>query len=155
MARYMEMMEFLADGKQPEIQEEDTLDFLAEAHVFGLLDDVNETTHYSYTSELLRKRERAKEAIASVPTKAQKQLEIDKAIRMFLQSTGWYVDMVSQDAEIQALKDSGVKKVRRHEQMDSRTCKPCRQANGTVYDINHIPPLTHINCRRWFTVAET
>lgn len=152
MARYAEMMAYLSDGEKKD--GEDTLDELAEMHVFGLLSDVNEVTHYSYDTELIRKRERAKEAIESVPTKAQKQLEIDKALRIFMHSTAWYVDMVSQDAELQAFRDSNVKRVERHEQMDSKTCKPCRQKNGEIYDIDDIPPLEHLNCRRWFTPAE-
>ena len=130
---------------------EDEIDDLLDMHLAGLLDEPNETTHYTYATEVLRKRDRAKEAVLSVPTKAQKQLELDRQARIWLQMTGWYTDFVSQDAEITALKDAGVKRVMRHEMMDDKNCKPCRETDGHVYDIDKIPPLPHLRCRRWFT----
>jgi len=131
----------------------DTIYEMAEMYITTLLNEPNETTNYVYASEVLRKRDRAKEAIMSAPTKVQKQILLDKAIRMFEQMTAWYADFVSQGAEIQALKDSGVKKVQRHEMNDDKVCAVCRKADGEIYDIDKIPPLPHPRCRRWFTKA--
>lgn len=131
--------------------DEDEIDELLEMHLAGLLDEPNSVTHYAYTTEVLRKRDRAKEAALSVPTKAQKQIEIDKHLRYWLQMTGWYLDFVSQDAEIAAFEAAGIKKVQRHERDDEKTCAVCREADGQVYEVTKIPPLPHLRCRRWFT----
>ena len=148
IARYLEMLAYL-EVKAPD---DDTVDELAEIHIARLLDEPNDTTHYTYSTEILRKRDRAKEAILSVPTKAQKQLMLDKHLRYYLQSAGWYADFTSQDAEIAALKDAGVERVHRHEKNDEKTCAACRAADGEIYDIDKIPP-SHPHCRRWFTPA--
>ena len=131
--------------------EDDSVDELAEMFLAGLLSEPNENTHYTYDTEVLRKRDRAKEAVDAVPTKAQKQLEIDKAVRQWSQMTAWYADFTSQGAEINAFKNAGVKKVKRHEMDDEKTCSECKKLDGEVYDINRIPPLTHLRCRRWFS----
>lgn len=145
-ARYMEIMKYL---KKP--VDEDTVDELAELYISGLLDEPNETTKYTYSAEVLRKRDRAKEAILSVPTKAQKQIQLDKHIRYFQQMTGWYADFTSQGAEIKAYRDAGVERVQRHERNDEKTCGVCEKADGAVYDIDKVPPIPHLRCRRWFT----
>ena len=130
---------------------EDSVYELAEMYVLKLLEEPNPNTNYVYDTEVLRKRDRAKEAVMSASTKVQKQLLLDKAVRMFEQMTAWYADFVSQGAEIEALKASGVKKVKRHEMDDDKVCAECRKADGEIYDIDKIPPLPHLRCRRWFT----
>ena len=145
--RYSEVFECV-DGDEPD---EDEVDELVEMYLAGLWDDPNENTHYAFGTELIRKRDRAKEAILSVPTWTQKQLELAKAIRYLIQQSAWYLDFTSQDAEIQAFKDTGVKKVKRHEMKDDKVCAVCRKADGEVYDIENIPELPHLRCRRWFT----
>lgn len=144
--RYEELYGFLLD----EEPEEDELDELAEMYLAGMLDEPNEITKYAFEAELKRKRDRAKEAINAVPTKAQKQIELDKAGRYVIQQEAWYSDFTSQAAEIQAMKDAGVKKVRRHEMKDDKVCKVCRKLDGLVYDIRRVPPPAHINCRAWY-----
>lgn len=144
--RYEELWIYLK-GKKPD---EDELDELLEMYLAGLLEEPNEVTHYIWDTEVIRKRERAVEAVLSSPSKLQKQLEIDKAVRIWLQMAGWYTDFTSQDAEIQAMKDAGIKKVRRYEMKDEKVCDVCKKADGEVYDINKIPPLPHLRCRRWF-----
>lgn len=145
--RYAEMYLWLTKKKP----DEDMLDELVDMYLAGLLTDPNENTHYSYETETLRKRDRTKEAINSVPTKAQKQLELDKALRIWTQMSGWYADFTSQGAEIQALIDAGVERVERHEMDDGKTCSICASADGEKYAIDDIPPLPHLRCRRWFT----
>lgn len=145
--RYIEICLWLK-RKRPR---EDFLDELVDMYLAGLLDDPNAVTHYAFESELMRKRDRAKESIMSVPTKMQKQLELQKANRFVAQQVGFYVDITSQDAELQALKDAGVEKVQRHEMDDGKVCEICKQEDGAVYDIDDIPPIPHLRCRRWFT----
>ena len=145
--RYTEVYRWLK-GKEPD---EDYVDELIEMYLTGVMNEPNEVTHYEFQTELIRKRDRAKEAILAVPTKTQKQLEMEKAGRYVIQQTGFYVDFASQDAEIQAFKDAGVMKVKRHEMHDSRVCAECREADGKVYEVDKIPPLPHVRCRRWFS----
>lgn len=150
-ARFLEVLRFVR--KQTK-EEEDSVDELAEMYIAGLLEEPNETTHYAFDTETKRKRDKAKESILSVPTKAQKQLELEKHLRYFLQMAAWYADFTSQGAEESAYKEAGVKKVQRHEMEDDKTCSVCRKADGEIYPINKIPPLPHLRCRRWFTPAE-
>ena len=149
MERYTELWLYLK-GKEPD---EDDLDELVGVYFSRLLDEPNETTHYVWTAEVIRKRDRAAEAILASPSKLQKQLEIDKAVRIWLQMAGWYTDFTSQDAELQAFKDAGVVRVRRREMNDEKVCEVCRKADGEIYDWNKIPPLPHLRCRRWFEPA--
>lgn len=146
--RYRELWRWMK-GRYPV---DDIIDDLVEMELVGLLDEPNAQTHYVWSSEVIRKRDRAIEAVFASPSKLQKQMEIDKAVRIWLQMVGWYTDFTSQDAELQAYRDAGVKKVRRHEMKDERVCDECRDADGAIYPIDDIPN-THIRCRRWFTPA--
>lgn len=149
-ARYEELMIYML-GRKLTGKETDIIDELAEMYIFGLLDEPNATTKYTYQTELLRKRDRAKEAIIAEPTRIQKQVQLDKHLRYTQQMISWYADFVSQGAEIEAYKDAGVKKVQRHETLDKKTCNTCRKADGKVYPIDKVPDLPHLNCRGYFT----
>lgn len=150
--RFLEMMAYLlAESFIKAIPDEDEIDELAELHMYDLLDKPNEVTHYTYAHEVLRKRDKAKEAILSVPTKAQKQLMLDKHLRYYLQQTVWYGDFTSQDAEITSYDEAKVDRVQRHEQKDERVCAVCKAADGEIYDVDKIPPLPHLACRLWYT----
>lgn len=145
--RYIELWMYLK-GEQPD---EDTLDELVEMYLAGLWDEPSKVTHYAFEPELVRKRDRAKEAILSVPTKAQKQIELDKQTRYVLQQIGFYTDIVSQDAELQAMKDAGVKRVRWNIYGDDRVCSDCHELNGKIFDIDKIPDRPHPRCRCYLT----
>lgn len=147
--RYLEVLASLGVEKP----DDDTIDELVEMYMTGFLDKPNPVTNYAYSTESIRKRDRAKEAILSLQTKSAKQLMLVKHLRYYLQMAQWYADFASQDAEIQALKDAGVKRVKRHEMEDEKTCQVCKAADGEIYDIDKIPPLPHPRCRRWFTRA--
>lgn len=151
IARYTEMLLFLRKAKRLKKDDEDELDELAEMYIFGLLSEPNEVVHYTYDSEVLRKRDRMKEAVLSVPTNTQKQIEIDKNLRFWALASAFFADFASQGAEIEALRAYGAKRVERHELMDRKTCRDCKKADGEIYSINKIPPITHPRCRRWFT----
>ena len=107
----------------------------------------NKLTHYAWDTETARKRDRAIEAIQASPTSLQKQLELDKAVRYFSQQTAFYVDIVSQDAEQEAYRQAGVKKVRWMIYGDDRVCDTCDDLNGTVWDIDKVPTRPHPRCR--------
>lgn len=146
-ARFEEVY-YWQTGKEPD---EDIIDSLVAMEFAGLLEEPNPVTHYTYATEIYRKRDRCIEAIQSSPTKTQKQIELQKQIKHVLQQISWYIDFTSQDAEHLAYTEADVKKVKRHEVMDSRTCSECKSANGAIYRIDNIPPIPHLRCRRWFT----
>lgn len=147
VARYTEVYEWLT-GKYPKYDE---IDELVEMYLAGLWDEPNESTHYAFGPELKRKKEKAQEAIRAVPTKAQKQIEMDKASRYVLQQSGFYVDIASQDAEKKALTDAGIKKVKWNIYGDDRVCKTCYDRNGKIYEISKVPPRPHLRCRCYLT----
>lgn len=148
---YTEMYLFAVGRKTLTDKEEDEIDELVEMYLAGLLDEPNEVTKYTYSSEVIRKRDRAKESINAVIGRAAKQVQLDKALRFWSQMTGWYADFVWEDAVVSAMKSAGVKKVVRHERNDDKVCKVCKEADGEVYSIDKIPPKSHLHCRRWFT----
>ncbi|MBN3409951.1 phage head morphogenesis protein [Clostridium botulinum] len=51
-------------------------------------------------------------------------------------------------------KETGVKKVRRNEVLDYRTCSTCAELHGKVYDVDNAPGVVHPLCRGYNTVEE-
>ena len=151
--RFFEMLLYLMADEEV-VPTDDEIDELAEMHLANLLTEPNKVTHYAYDTEVYRKRDRAKEAINAVPGRVEKQIQIDKNLRYWSSMTGFYVDFVSQDAEVEALKKAGAKRVQRHEMKDDKVCSVCKKEDGAIYDIDKIPPLPHPRCRRWFTEAQ-
>lgn len=141
--RYLEVLEWLEKPKPLD----SFLTELVELWLIGFLKEPNENTNYAFDSEFIRKRDRTKEAVNSVPTKTQKQLQLEKAVRIALQQDSWYTDMASQDAELQAYKDAGVKRVRWQIYGDDKVCAKCESMNGNVYDIDKVPKRPHLKCR--------
>ena len=151
IARYREMFPFFG-RKAPD---EDTLDELADLYLSGLLSESNDLTHYIYNAETLRKRDRAIEAVNSVPNSSEKDYEFEKAMRYWSQQTGFYIDIVADDAALDAMKKCGVKRVQWVTQTDERVCKDCENLNGKIFDIDKVPPKPHVRCRCWLKPVKT
>ena len=145
--RYIEMWMFLK-GKKPH---EDIIEELLEMEMAGLFDEVNEQTHYIFEAEILRKRDRAVEAIWSSPSRVQKQIEVDKAMKYLSQQIGFYTDIVSDDAAIDALKNAEVKRVRWNAQKDQRVCQKCKSLDGQIFELRKVPDHPHLRCRCWLS----
>lgn len=143
--RYREMYLYLKRSWP----DDDEVDDLAEIYLALLLTEPNEITRYAYDAEVLRKRDRAIEAINSAPNRADKDYELEKAMRYWSQQTGFYIDIIADEAALQAMKDCGVKKVRWHTQEDNKVCDDCEPRNNRVYDIDKVPPKEHPRCRCW------
>ena len=139
-ARFKELEEYL--------KRRDTVDVMVEIEL--LLKEPNDVTHYAYDTEVLRKRDRAKEAIDAVPTKQQKQLELDKALRLWSQQTDQYCDLVSDAATVKAFQKAGVSKVIWNTQKDGKVCDTCHDREGQVYYVRNLP-TKHPRCRCWIT----
>lgn len=148
--RYIEVLEWLEKPKPLE----SFLTELVELWLIGFLKEPNAVLHYAYDTESIRKRERTIEAVNSVPTKIQKQVFLDKNVRYYIQMASWYADLASQDAELQALKDAGVKRVKWNIYGDNHVCSPCYDRNGNIYDIDKVPLRIHPRCRCFLTKAD-
>lgn len=147
--RYLEIWNWLK-GTKPD---EDELDELVDMYLAGLWEEPDERTHYAFGPELDRKRDRAKEAVISVPTKTQKQIELDKAARYVIQQGAWYCDFCSQDAELKAMKDAGVQKVKWNIYGDDKVCRTCFDLNGKIFEISRVPKRPHLRCRCFLTLV--
>ncbi|NEZ91957.1 phage head morphogenesis protein [Clostridium botulinum] len=51
-------------------------------------------------------------------------------------------------------KETGVRKVKRNEVLDRRTCSECADLDGKVYDVDNAPGVVHPLCRGYNTVEE-
>ena len=64
------------------------------------------------------------------------------------------VNRVEDEAFKRFCKETGVKRVMRNEEMDSRTCSICAGVNENVYDLEDAPGLLHPLCRGFNTIVE-
>ena len=151
IARYLEINAFMR-GKAPK---GDTLEEMAEAYLSGLLSEPDPITLYAYDAEVPRKRDRVIESVNATPGKALKQVQMDKGLRFWSQMSGQYADEVSDGANVTALKNNGVQKVRWVTANDDKVCKTCRERNGKVYDLDRVPAKPHWRCRCYLTPVKT
>ena len=113
--------------------------------VLDFLEEEDFVTLYRYAPELTRKRDRLVEALA-MTNKPNK--EIDKALKYLIMQTTHYADKATAEAELQAFKDAGVKKVMWLTERDNRVCDICYPLDGKVFDIDSVPDIPqHWNCR--------
>ena len=113
--------------------------------VLDFLEEEDFVTLYRYAPELTRKRDRLVEALA-MTNKPNK--EIDKALKYLIMQTTHYADKATAEAELQAFKDAGVKKVMWLTERDNKVCDICYPLDGKVFDIDKTPPIPqHYNCR--------
>lgn len=57
------------------------------------------------------------------------------------------VSRCQNEAFISFCKETGVKKVKRNETLDSKTCEKCRSLHGKIYDLDKAPGIIHPLCR--------
>ena len=111
------------------------------------LSNLDAVTKYAYDAELLRKRDRAMEAVIASRGASDRNTEMDKAMRLYCQMTGQYQDEVARSAAIQALKDSGVKYVMWRTEEDGLVCAECKALDRKIFPIDKIPNPQHWRCR--------
>ena len=125
-----------------------------DAWVLGLLTSYNFVSGYLYESEADRKRLRLAEQMMTAREYQNRVLYNDSLRRSanlwWTQTSHYMLDAVDQ-ATLDGYKDSGVKKVKWNTNIDGRECKICRERNGSIYDIDKIPPKAHRNCRCYIT----
>lgn len=123
----------------------------SKAWLLALLLAYNPVMKYVYDNEVMRKRDRTTEAIIASTAKVK---EFRRGLSYWSQMTGWYADVVTDEATLRAYKDAGIKRVRWNTQRDDKECEVCRERDGKEYPINSIPPKPHPGCRCFFTPVE-
>ena len=115
-----------------------------------VLDDYDPVTMYVYLHEIDRKRARfAESIIAAGNNPALRGREIDRGRNVWFRMVKQYADEISDRAALDAFRDMGVKRVRWVTRDDEKRCNDCKDLHGQVFDINHVPPKPHYNCRCW------
>lgn len=109
-----------------------------------MLDGYDPVSKYVFTNEFDRKRARLIEAVIASSTKQQ---EVDAALRSMSYMCRTYADRITDEALMQAYRDSGVDRVRWVAEHDSKTCSVCKRRDGRIYPIHSVPPDPHPNCR--------
>ena len=121
-----------------------------QAWVIALLASYNFVSGYLYESEAERKRLRLVEQVMTSREYLNRTLYNDSVRRSanlwWTQASHYMLEAVDK-ATLDGYKDSGVKKVEWHTNIDGRECKICRERNGQIYEVDKVPPKPHRNCR--------
>lgn len=64
------------------------------------------------------------------------------------------VSRCQNEAFISFCKETGVKKIKRNETLDSRTCEECRSLHGKIFDLDKAPGIIHPLCRGFNEIYE-
>lgn len=123
---------------------------ISDMWVVDFLNRYDPVTKYVFTNEADRKRMRLVEALIASTAKAK---EIDAAMRAWSLMCAQYAVEVTDEANLQALKDKGVRIVRWRTEDDEKRCNECVRRDGKVYDIDNVPPKQHLHCRCWIEEA--
>lgn len=124
---------------------------LTEVWLSGILEAYDPVTRYVFDNEWERKRQLFVEGmIASKDKKLESKLSAARLAKQSVQ----YTITVADEAQLEAYRKNGVKKVRWVSERDSRVCDVCSSRDGNVYPINAIPPKPHYNCRCRFEPVE-
>lgn len=125
--------------------------------LLGILLAYNLVTGYLYDREAERKRLRLNEQILTAREYDSREMYNDslrRAANLWWTQTSQYGIEVVDRATIQAYEDMGVDKVKWIAELDSRTCKVCRERNGVIYELSKVPTKTHYNCRCYLEPVE-
>lgn len=123
----------------------------------GILLTYNLVTGYLYDKEVERKRLRLNEQILTAREYDSREMYNDglrRTANLWWTQTAQYGIDVVDAATLQAYTDMGVEKVKWIAELDSRTCKVCRDRNGVIYELSKVPQKTHYNCRCYLEPVE-
>ncbi|MGM9924243.1 MAG: hypothetical protein ACI35R_08360 [Bacillus sp. (in: firmicutes)] len=119
--------------------------------LMAIFEEPNPVTLYSYSTEVVRKKERLKEAAL---TNVDKTQEWKKALSLWSNMTAQYCDIVTDEAVLKAFKEAGVNHVRWITRDDELVCKDCNKRKNKVYSIENAPPKEHWHCRCYYVPAD-
>lgn len=115
-----------------------------------ILASYNPITGYLYESEAERKMMRLIEEILTSKEyldEDMRQESLRKAANLWFTQSAQYGIDIADGTAIEIFKKAGLKNVIWVTEKDTRVCKVCRERDGMVYPIEHIPPKSHYNCR--------
>lgn len=116
----------------------------------AILEETDFVTLYRFNTERERKAQRLIEALGATENR---DLEIDKALRLWSKQIGQYAINVTDYAFIQALDDAGVEYVEWLTAQDERVCMECNALNHRIFRIDEIPRKPHWGCRCFWRVV--
>lgn len=117
----------------------------------NVLKKYDPVTLYVFTHEVERKKGRHIEAVLASDTPEK---EHDKAMKYWSNMFRQYADEVADMANLQSLKDSGVKYVMWKTEKDNRVCSTCKERDDQIYKITEVPDKPHVGCRCWLVEAD-
>lgn len=112
----------------------------------NILKKYDPITLYVFLNEMDRKMAKHIEAVLASNTPEK---EHDKAMKAWSNMFRQYADEVADFANLQSLKESGVKEVMWLTEKDSRVCATCKERDEKIYPIDKVPVKPHIGCRCW------
>ena len=136
----------LANQVYADTRREENTERLDEDWLNEIMDGYDPVSKYVYNHEIDRRRARLIEAVIASDTKAK---EVEAALRGMSFMSRLYADRITDEAVIQAYNDDGETYVRWVAEKDSKTCSICRNRDGRIYEIDHVPHDPHPNCRCW------
>ena len=116
---------------------------ITEVWVDAILSRTDFVTLYRFDSETERKAYRLAETLE---VSADRDAEINKALRYWSQQLGQYAINFTDYAMIQAMEDAGIKYAEWVTMKDERVCQECGSLDGQVFALDEIPPK-HYGCR--------
>lgn len=141
----------LARERYKDITGEEADEKMSLAWLLAFLATYNPVTEFVYENEVIRKRDRFKEAMIASPNKLA---SIHRAMSLWLRQTEQYLVLIEDAAVLEGFITNGVKRVRWFTQVDERRCPECKSMHGKVYDIKKVPPKPHRNCRCYLVPVE-
>lgn len=116
-----------------------------------ILEDADPLTLYSFDAEKDRKAQRLIEALGVT---SQKDLEIDKALKLWSRQLGQYAINFTDYAAMQAFEDADIEAVEWVTQKDERVCNECGPLDGKVFLLSEVPLKPHWGCRCFWRPAD-
>ena len=124
-----------------------------EKQVLATLLAYNFVTGYLYHKEAERKRLRLSEEMMTArqfESRDKYHKEIRTGANLWFTQSGQYAIDIEDDACIAIWTLGGIEKVRWVAEKDDRVCKTCRDRDGRIYAIDHLPEKPHYHCRCHF-----
>lgn len=109
-----------------------------------ILEQTDPVTLFRFHSETDRKAYRLIEAMGAA---ANRNAEIDKALRLWSKQLGQYAINYTDYAAVKAFEDAGALMVEWISQHDDRVCHECHALDGQIFRIDEIPRKPHWGCR--------
>lgn len=109
-----------------------------------VLTETDVVTLYRFDTETERKAYRLAEALEA---SADRDFEINKALRFWSQQLGQYAINVTDYALLAAFLDAGIKEIEWISEHDDRVCNECHSYDGQIFRIEDLPPKPHWGCR--------